>query len=278
MKICVIGSNGQLGSDICKIFKNHEIISLTHFDIEISDENKCLDIIKTIKSNVIINTAAFHNVPKCEEDKESAMKVNIQGVSNLAKASEIVKAQFVHYSTDYVFDGFKTTPYIETDTPNPLNFYGITKLAGEIAIKNYCNNYKIIRIGGIYGKIPCRAKNNTNFIVNMLNQKNKKEINVINDEFVSPTNTIDIANKTNELINHSDSGIFHMSNSGHCTWYEFAISIFDFARITIKINPSLSIDSYIKRPKWSIMENKRLSELSIKPMRHWKEALRSYFE
>ena len=281
MKICIIGSNGQLGSDLYQTLKEHDLIPLTHSDIEIAEEKACIDSLKYLRPDVIINTAAFHNVPLCEKEPQNALKTNFSGVMNLAKAAELLHAELIHYSTDYVFDGLKKEPYIETDLPNPLNLYGLSKLAGEHAIRIYCSRYKILRIGGIYGKVPCRAKNHTNFVTVMLKLgKEKKEIDVVSDEFLSPTNTMDIARQTVLLLKSPENGIFHVSNKGFCSWFEFAVEIFKLCHMQIKVNPVLSATrpSEIKRPSWSVMENRRLKELGIHVMRDWKEALSEHFK
>ncbi|EKD28632.1 MAG: Spore coat polysaccharide biosynthesis protein spsK [uncultured bacterium] len=281
MKICIIGSNGQLGSDLCLEINNHEIIPLTHKDIEIKDEKNCFDIITGIKPDIIINTAAFHNVPKCDTEPENATAINIIGAKNLACIASKINAELIHISTDYVFDGKKNSPYLETDTPNPLNFYAITKLAGELAVQDFCDRYKIIRVGGIYGVIPCRAKGGTNFVASMLKLAGEKdELEVVADEIITPTNTKDIARQIKALLNIDEYGIYHVSNGGSCSWFEFAREIFDYCKIKIKLIPipAERYPSTIKRPRYSVLENSRTKKLSVYLMPHWKEALISHLE
>lgn len=279
MKIAIIGSNGQLGSDLCEYLKNNEIIPLTHKDIEIKNQIECISILNDIKPDIVINTAAFHNVPLCETEKEEALRVNTVAPFNLSLACNQINAELVHFSTDYVFDGVKKKPYKEDDTPNPLNFYGISKLAGEYSVKAYCKKYKIIRVSGIYGKIPSRAKG-SNFITSMIKlSKEKNELKVVNDEIIAPSNTEDIAKQVEKLLEFKqETGIFHISNDGQCTWFEFASAIFEFLNNDIKISPIKSIDfpSNLKRPSFSIIENEHIKKLGIYGMRHWKDALKEH--
>lgn len=282
MKIALIGANGQLGSDLAFILgAKHDVIALTHSEIEISEEAKAFEVLEKIHPEVILNTAAFHNVPRCEEEPKRAAEVNILGSQNIAKTASRLKAELIHYSTDYVFDGEKKAPYTETDLPNPLNFYALTKLAGEHAVRIYCENHKILRVGGIYGKIPCRAKGGVNFVSAMLKQaETKKEINVVSDEFITPTYTVDIARQTELLMGRSETGIFHVSNQGYCSWFEFAQEIFSLCKLPVKVNPipASTYTSLLKRPSWSVMENARLKELGIYKMQTWQEALKEHLE
>ena len=282
MKIAVIGANGQLGTDLASVLKaDHEIVPLNHSDIEISDEAGTFEVLEKIRPEAILNTAAFHNVPKCEEEPKRAAEINILGSQNIAKAASKLKAEFIHYSTDYVFDGEKKAPYTEKDLPNPLNFYALTKLAGEHAVRIYCDNHKILRVGGIYGKIPCRAKGGVNFVSAMLKQaETKKEINVVSDEYITPTYTVDIARQTGLLLGRPETGIFHVSNGGYCSWFEFAKEIFSFCKLAVKVNPipASTYTSLLKRPSWSVMDNVRLRELGIYRMQTWQNALREHLQ
>jgi len=281
MKICIIGSNGQLGSDLCEqMTVRHEITALNHSDIEITDASTCFQILKSIHPEVVLNTAAFHNVPKCEEQPELAMRINIQGAKILAQACDKLGATLIHISTDYVFDGKKKEPYLETDHPRPLNFYGITKLAGEHAVRAYCPKHKIIRVSGIYGRTQCRAKG-SNFVSTMLKlSKERKEIHVVHDEYLTPTNTRDIAKQLEGLLDIPEQGIFHVSNSGQCSWYEFARTLFDLARIKVTLHPvpAAHFPSPVKRPAWSVLENARLKQLSLHHMPDWRSALEDHLQ
>ncbi|HEY6900066.1 MAG TPA: NAD(P)-dependent oxidoreductase, partial [Puia sp.] len=194
MKVAVIGANGQLGSDLIRTFSQlHETVSLNHTDIEITDIDKVKSTLSAIKPDLVLNTAAYHNVPVCEQQPDTAFAINGKGALNLARVCSDLDAQLVHYSTDYVFDGSKNQPYAETDRCNPLNVYGITKLSGEHMVLNYASRPVVIRVSGIYGTVPCRAKGG-NFITTMKKlAKEKPEVRVVNDEILTPTPTSAIA-------------------------------------------------------------------------------------
>lgn len=276
MKIAVIGANGQLGSDICSIFNGEgEIIPLDHTQVEISEVDSLFKIFSDIKPDVVINTAAYHNVMKCEEDPVKSFSVNCLGSLNLAKLSTEIKFKLVHFSTDYVFDGRKNEPYVETDSPNPLNVYAASKLTGEYFIKNYCERYFILRISGIYGKVPCRAKGG-NFVTNMIKfAKEKPEIRVVIDEKLTPTPTYSIASNLKGILKTDNFGLYHLTCEGECSWYEFAKLIFDTLKISTPLIPAKVKDFplKVKRPFYSVLENFNLNKIDMNNMPLWNEAL-----
>ena len=195
LKLAVIGANGQLGCDICNAFKknNNDIIELNHDIIEIADIDSVSKVLKEVRADVVINTAAMHNVDKCEADPLNSFKVNGIGAMNLALICNEINSTLLHISTDYVFDGTKKSPYIETDRPVPLNVYGNTKLSGEHFIESIAQRFYILRVSGIYGKNRCRAKG-LNFVDLMLKlSKERDEVRVVDDEILTPTFTADIA-------------------------------------------------------------------------------------
>lgn len=164
MKVAIIGSNGQLGTDLSEIFSaKHDVVGLTHADIEISDIDNVKKVFGEMKPDVVLCTAAAHNVPKCESEPDVAFKINGIGSLNLAKVSTDLGFKLVQYSTDYVFDGRKMKPYVETDAVFPQSVYAVTKYCGEQFIQNYCTKFFVVRVSGIYGKIPCRVKAVTSF-------------------------------------------------------------------------------------------------------------------
>ncbi len=278
MRIVVLGGNGQLGSDLVKVLKGGEIISLTHADIEISDFNSVSEMFKKHRPQIVINTAAFHNVPACESDDLKAFMVNGLGPKFLSQNCVTHNCALVHISTDYVFDGKKNSPYIEEDLPNPLNVYGISKLIGEYYIKSIMERYFIIRTSGLYGIHKCRAKDG-NFVDAMLKlSKEQKEIKVVGDEILTPTYSLDLASQINELIKTDFYGLFHITNEGFCSWYEFAQAVFEYLNIKVNLKEIKQSEypSTVKRPRYSVLENRRLKSLGINRMRHWKEALLGY--
>jgi dTDP-4-dehydrorhamnose reductase len=276
MKVAVIGANGQLGSDLIKVFsRQHEAIPLNHTDIEVADIDSVKTVLSALKPDIVINTSAYHNVPVCEQHPDTAFAINGKGPLNLAKVCTDLDARLVHYSTDYVFDGGKRQPYTETDHCNPLNVYGITKLSGEHLALNYASRPFVIRVSGIYGETPCRAKGG-NFITTMLKlAKEKPEVKVVNDEILTPTPTSAIAEYTSRLLEKDVTGLFHLTCEGECSWYEFARTIWDTLKLETPLYETsvLSMQVPVKRPFYSVLENKRFNELGIGRMPHWKEAL-----
>lgn len=282
--IALIGSNGQLGSDIMKIFSADEtfvISPLTHADIEISNAENIKNTFDKIQPNIIINTAAYNRVDDIEKNCEKAMLVN--GIANkyladYCKKSDIV---FVYISTDYVFgsDINRKTPYIESDLPGPVNAYGISKLAGEYFTQYSCPRHFIIRTSGLFGKTGSTTKGG-NFVESMLNiAKEKHNVRVVNDQILTPTHTLDLAKQILLLIKSNHYGIYHATAEGQCSWYEFAKAIFEFKKIDVRVESILSseFNSKAERPKYSVLENKKLKELNLNTMKPWIEGLHEYF-
>jgi dTDP-4-dehydrorhamnose reductase len=279
MKIAIIGANGQLGSDLVEVLSaSHEVTGLTHSDIEITNIDSVNALISSLKPDVILNTAAYHVVPEAEKFPDKAFLLNGTAVLNLAKICQDKGIRFLHYSTDYVFDGAKRSPYTEEDRPNPLNVYANTKLSGEYFALNYCDASFVVRVSGIYGKIPCRAKGG-NFITTMLKlAKEKPEVRVVNDEVLTPTPTSAIAANTAKLIQTDAFGLYHMSCEGEVSWYEFAKTIWDTLKLKTPLYPA-SVKDFplvVKRPFYSVMENKNLKKIDIDIMPNWKEGLKEF--
>jgi dTDP-4-dehydrorhamnose reductase len=192
MKVLIIGANGQLGSDLVGVFQRRgaEVAGLTHQDIEIADAAAVEAKLAAAAPQVVVNAAAFHNVELCESEPQSAFAVNALGARNLAGASVKHSFRLIHISTDYVFDGRKRQPYTEEDCPRPLNCYGNSKLSGELFIQAMAKNYAVVRVSGLYGAAPCRAKKGLNFVKIMLKlARERGEVKVVTDEFVTPTYT-----------------------------------------------------------------------------------------
>ena len=281
MKVAIIGSNGQLGTDLSEVFSaKHDVVGLTHADIEISDIDNVKKVFGEMKPDVVLCTAAAHNVPKCESEPDVAFKINGIGSLNLAKVSADLGFKLVQYSTDYVFDGRKMKPYVETDAVFPQSAYAVTKYCGEQFIQNYCTKFFVVRVSGIYGKIPCRAKGG-NFISTMVKlSKEKPEVRVVKDEILTPTPTREIAKNTLSLVESEAYDVYHMTCEGEVSWYEFARTIFD----TLKLQTPLyeaSVKDFplvVKRPFYSVLENANLKKIGLNQMPHWKEALITFLK
>jgi dTDP-4-dehydrorhamnose reductase len=281
MKLAVIGANGQLGTDLVEVLSTeHEVIELNHADIEITSIDSVKNVLSSIKADVVLNTAAYHIVPEAEKFPEKAFLINGVGPLNLAKVCQDLNIPLVHYSTDYVFDGEKQKPYTEDDRPNPLSVYANTKLTGEYFALNYSDKSYVIRVSGIYGKVPCRAKGG-NFVTTMIKlAKEKPEVRVVNDEVLTPTPTYWIAKNTAELIKTNAFGLYHMSCQGEVSWYEFAKVIWETLGLKTPLY-SASVKDFplaVKRPFYSVLENKNLKKFGIDIMPEWKEALKQFLK
>ena len=276
MKIAVIGANGQLGSDLVEVF-GEEAIPLTHKDLDVVDFES-LKILKELKPDAIINTAAYVRVDDAELYPEKAFQVNAIGALNVAKIANEIDAINVYISTDYVFDGIKREHYTEEDNPNPLNVYGLSKYAGEIFTRNYSTKYYIIRVASLYGKAGASGKGG-NFVEFMVQKaKNGEEIKVVDNMFMSPTYTKDVARMLKKFLElRPEFGVYHMVNEGYCSWYEFTKAIFEILGWEVEVKPikSSELKRLAKRPQFSALKNKKLEELGLK-MRLWREALGEY--
>jgi len=281
MNIAVIGANGQLGSDVSREFSRNgdNVCELTHSNIEICSLQSVREVLGEAKPRIVVNTAAMHNVERCEEDPLRAYEVNAIGSRNLAQVAGQIGAIFIHVSTDYVFDGSKKEPYLEGDPALPLNVYGNTKLAGEAFIRATADRYFILRTSALYGTNPCRAKGGRNFVELMLKLAGERdELRVVDDEFVSPTSTSELARQIVMLSKTNNFGLYHATAEGSCTWYEFAAKIFNFAGIKTKLTVASpnEFPSKVPRPKYSVLENDALKALGLNSFQTWEEGLRSY--
>jgi dTDP-4-dehydrorhamnose reductase len=282
MKVAVIGADGQLGTDVVKAFtaNGDEVVGLTHADIELSDTGSVSARLSADRPQAIVNTAAMHHVDKCEADPSKAFAVNGLGAKNLALAAKDLGAILMHISTDYVFDGEKTTPYVETDAPRPLNAYGNSKLSGEYFVRVTAPKHFVLRTSAIYGKSPCRAKGGLNFIELMLKlARERGEVRVVDDEIVSPTSTRDIARQTVTLSRSDKYGLYHATAESSCSWYAFAKEIFDTTGTKVNLIKAGPNEFPIKvpRPKYSVLENAGLKKYGLNVFRTWQEGLREYF-
>lgn len=277
MIILVTGSNGQLGHDVIKLLENseHRVYGYDRKQMDITDEKAVFREVTKIKPDVIVHCAAYTNVDGAEKDQDGAYAVNTFGTKYLAMAAKEVDAKMVYVSTDYVFDGEAKEPY-EVDSPtNPIGVYGKTKLGGEEAVKEILDKYYIVRTAWVFGK------NGKNFVKTMLRLgKERGEIGVVADQYGSPTYTIDLAKFIIELIQTDKYGVYHATNNGTCSWYEFAVEIFKQAGLNVKVNP-LTTEQYptpAKRPKFSVLSKKKIAEEGFTPLQHWQDALNTYLK
>jgi dTDP-4-dehydrorhamnose reductase len=303
MKVAITGANGQLGTDLCKFLSKFEVIPLTHGDIEITDSASVKETFQRYRPEVIINTAAYVRVDDCEENRDKAFQINALGARNVAVAAQELGAKLVHISTDYLFGGSpplglggsgyplgsppKQSPdpsnlsgYTEFDPPSPVNIYGRSKLAGEDFVRHLCSRYFIVRGSGLFGIAGSSGKGG-NFVETMLRLgKERDELRVVNDQIFSPTYTWDLAKKIGQLITTEYYGIFHITNSGTCSWYEFTLEIINQAGLTAKVTPITS-DQYpqkARRPAYSVLGHYHLRLLGMNDLPDWREALSEYLK
>ena len=281
MKVLVTGANGQLGTDLCQILHSFETIPLTHKDIEITNMSSVKGVLGKYKADIIINTAAYVRVDDCETEPDKAFSVNALGARNVAVVAQELGASLVHISTDYIFGGeaqLRSIPYTEFDTPAPLSIYGKSKLAGENFVQHLCSRHFLIRSSALFGIAGASGKGG-NFIETMLKLAGgRDELRVVNDQVFSPTYTKDLAKKIAQLITTEYYGVFHITNKGACSWYEFATEILKLAGLNAPITP-VSSEQYpqkARRPRFSVLDNYHLRLLGLDDMRSWQEALKDY--
>jgi len=277
VRVVIIGSTGQLGTDLTKALSGaHDVTGLSHQSIEVSDYNSCL-ILKQHRPDVVVNTAAFHKTDQCEEEPMKAFSVNALGARNVAAVCREIGALNIYVSTDYVFDGSKNRPYTENDVPAPVNTYGVSKLAGEFFTRQNTRHY-VVRVASLFGAAGSSGKGG-NFVETMITRAVKKEpINVVDDIWMSPTYTKDAASTIgNMILAKLPYGVYHAANKGYCTWFEFAEEILKLASLEASLKPTKTSQSPGKanRPRFSGLKSTKLQKYGL-PTRGWKEALLDY--
>lgn len=278
MKVALLGANGQLGSDLIKtVPKGIKLFPLTRKEVDVRNKEAVSKILKSLSPHVVLNTTAYVKVDLAEDEIEEAFSVNAIGVKNLVDVCKETGAALVHISTDYVFDGKKLEkrePYYEDDLPNPINIYGISKYTGELIVKNYLDKYYIIRVASLYGRAGASGKGG-NFVYTILRKAKAGEpLRVIDNIYMSPTYTLDAAKEIWRIIlKGRPYGIYHVTNSGYCSWYEFAKKILEYSGLKTDIKPVRHTEFKTKanRPLWSPLASKK----GIK-LRSWEEALKDF--
>jgi len=278
MKIALIGANGQLGSDLSKKLDSDTTSVLNYPGFDITKPKSMVDVLKKINPAVVINTASFNRVDECEEHPQQAIEINTSAVRTVSKVCSDMGATLVHFSTDYVFDGRTSKPYTEKDTPNPLSVYGQTKLDGEKFVCGLLDKYFLIRTCGLFGEAGCWGKG-YNFVDAMVRASEENQsIRIVNDQTVTPTSTAELAEKVIELIQTREFGLFHMTNEGQCTWYEFAQTIFELIGRDMDLIPvgSKEYGAAAVRPSYSVLDNWKARSIGLTPFSHWTKALEDY--
>jgi len=278
MKALITGSEGQLAREFSRKFRENgtEFIALTYNDLDISDFAKVRQIVGQYKPEIILNCAAYNAVDKAEEDSSYAFLVNGTGVKNLVLASEEIGSIFVHYSSDYVFDGTKGSPYSTSDKPKPINSYGKSKLLGESSIyeSNYSNFY-LIRVSWLFGE------GEYSFAKKLLSWMSSNDnLKIVDDQVSSPTYTEDLVSSTLELIKTGKYGLYHMSNAEQCSRYEWAKYIAETIgwHGSIKAAKSDDFPSAVKRPSYSVLNNLSLEETIGRGFPYWADATKRFLK
>ena len=278
MKVLIIGAKGQLGRALVKQLKRdketYHVTTATRETLDITNKETIDVYIHDLRPDIILNCAAYTAVDAAEENEEVAYAVNAQGPKYLAQVCEEIGAKFIQVSTDYVFDGIGTVHKREEDKINPQSVYGQTKYQGEEAARKYCTRHFILRTAWLYGE-------GNNFVRTMLKlAQTYSEINVVGDQFGTPTYTKDLAKVMIELMQTEYYGTYHATCEGSCSWYDFACEIFRVKHLDVKVNKITSKEFIrpAKRPPYAVLENAKLKDIGLNTFRPWQEALADYLE
>ncbi len=274
MTILIVGARGMLGSDLmANLGDADRLIGADIEDFDITDREQTLKAVSELRPEWVINAAAYTQVDRCEEEHAMAFAVNREGAANLALACKSVKARLIHVSTDYVFDGRSRDPYREDDPVNPISRYGQSKLEGETAVRALLDDAAIVRTAGLYGR------GGVNF-VNTIRRlaRERDQLTVVDDQWVSPTYAVDLSRAIGLLMRASARGIFHVVNSGSCTWHRFACRIVQLtgSRSTVTPISSAQLNRPAARPAFSVLSTEKYTALTGSMMRSWEDALTDY--
>ncbi|MFP7226144.1 dTDP-4-dehydrorhamnose reductase [Priestia filamentosa] len=271
-RILITGANGQLGKELVELLssKEFDVYGCSRDDMDITNSEQVQEVINRINPEVIVHCAAHTKVDVAESEPEEAYSINAYGTRNVAVAAEKVGAKLVYVSTDYVFDGSGIEPYLEFSPTSPLGVYGKSKLAGEEFVKHLHSKFFIVRTSWVYGKYG------NNFVKTMLKLgAEKDELSIVADQIGSPTYTVDLAQSILEMMETEKYGVYHFSNSGSCSWYEFAQAIFEEASLKVRITPCTTSEfpRPAQRPKYSVLNHSSLKLNKFREPRHWRKGL-----
>lgn len=272
MKILLTGRNGQVGSELEAIL--HPAVATDHTTLDLADDDAIRQAVRAAKPDVIINAGAYTAVDKAEGEPELAMRINGAAPGVLAEEAKRAGALLVHYSTDYIFDGTKRSPYLETDRPKPASVYGRTKLEGETRIQASGCRHLILRTAWVYGQ-------GSNFVRAILRQAEKGAgLRVVNDQIGAPTWARDIARATSDLLKARAEGIFNVSAAGSSSWYEVALEILRLAGRNVEVKPVSTAEYGAKapRPAYSVLDNSRLRTKGVAPIGDWRARLSEHLK
>ena len=275
--MAIIGAGGQLGNDIVSRIGG-QVIPLKHSDIEISDSASVWSVLDRERPEAVINCAAYNLVDKAESDRETAMLTNRRGPGILADYCRENDLKLLHVGTDYVFDGCSgKRPWVESDVPLAMSTYALSKLGGEQLVRSHCPRHFIVRTCGLYGHHSSHGKGN--FVETILRlAKERPELKIVSDQYCTPTSTANLACAIIELIRTDAYGLYNATNSGQCSWFEFASEIVRLARLSPKMTPITTADygARARRPEYSVLECSKLTNLLGWSMPPWRDALSRY--
>lgn len=283
-KLLVTGASGQLGIDLVRLLgETYDLTGTDIDDLDITDEAAVDGCVKGLAPDIVIHAAAFTNVDACESDQDTAKLVNADATLHIARACRRHDVRMIYYSTDYVFDGRKSTAYVESDQPNPQTVYGRTKLAGELFVQDELVDFAILRIAWLYGA------HGNNFVRTMLGLARKQmetrnvggavsPLTVVDDQYGNPTCTEAVVRQTGRIIERGLSGVYHATSRGETTWYGFAREIFAQAGLDVAVEPCTTeqFPRPAPRPKRSTLDNAALREAGADIMPHWQESFQRF--
>ena len=276
----VIGATGQLGSDLVRTFdRPGELTSLSTRDVDILDLSATRSTLEALRPTCVLNTAAYNLVDRAEEDGRSAFALNAEAVGSLADVCQSIGARLVHFSTDYVFDGAKRTPYLETDPPRPLSVYGESKLAGERLALERCERAVVFRVCGLFGLAGSLGRGKGNFVETMLRfGREGRPLRVVSDQVLCPSYTLDLARKVWAVLPKATHPVYHLTNAGQTSWYDFARRSLELAGVTADLTPVTAAEygAKARRPAYSVLAHANLAALGEDDLRPWDQALVAY--
>jgi dTDP-4-dehydrorhamnose reductase len=280
VRCVVLGAAGQLGTDLVRTFDlAGEVIPLTRADLDVLDAVRAAAVLRDLRPTHVVNTTAYNQVDRAEDDTAAAFALNAGAVEHLARTCEALGAMLVHFSTDYVFDGARRTPYAETDAPNPVNVYGESKLRGEQLARAACGRVLIFRVCGLFGIARSSGKGGTNFVETMLRVAQAgRPLRVVGDQVLTPSYTLDLARKVWRLLPKAPPGTYHLTNGGQTSWYDFAREIFRLRGLKPDLTAVTAADfgARARRPAYSVLAHGALAALGEDDLRPWPEALAAY--
>ena len=274
MRVVITGARGMLAQDLARKFSTaHEVVPLSKSEMDVTSESRVRTRMDQIGPDVILHAAAFTRVDDAEINREKSFQINVQGTRNVAVAAAECRASLLYYSTDYVFSGHRSIPYQESDPPAPINYYGFTKLQGEREIQSLCPAHLIIRTSWLFGS------GGKNFVCTIARAAREKiELEVVEDQLGKPTWTSDLAQISLGLVEDGRRGLYHVTNSGQCSWFEFARQIVSELGLPCQVRP-VSAERFPRtasRPGYSVLDNTALRRDGYPELRSWREALRMF--